>query len=72
MYVKGRESWHRCDTKFQAKALYGRLKADAREGKYFPEKFAPRKEITLRVWIRRYLEGCLNRGVRNEVWYGRR
>jgi len=31
----GRERWHKCDTKSQAKALYGRLKAEQREGKYF-------------------------------------
>ena len=40
LYANGRERWHRCDTKSQAKALYGRLKADIREGKYFPEKFS--------------------------------
>ena len=43
LYVHGRERWFRCDTKSQAKALYGRLKADIREGTFFPEKFAPRK-----------------------------
>ena len=35
IYVGGRERWFRCDTKSQAKALYGRLKAEVREGKYF-------------------------------------
>lgn len=35
LYANGRERWHRCDTKSQAKALYGRLKADIREGTYF-------------------------------------
>jgi len=34
----GRERWHKCDTKSQAKALYGRLKADQREGKYFKKE----------------------------------
>ena len=34
-YVNGREKWERCDTKSQAKALYGRRKAEQREGKYF-------------------------------------
>ncbi len=72
LYVNGRERWHKCDTKSQARALYGRLKADAREGTYFPEKFAPQKDLTLRAWIRRYLEGCSNRGVENEERYGRR
>ncbi len=72
IYVNGRERWHRADNKSQAKALYGRLKADIREGKYFPEKFAPAKDITLRTWIARYLEGSTNRGVENERRYGRR
>jgi|GEM_PF-3222892 len=34
-YVNGREKWERCDTKSQAKALYGHRKAEQREGKYF-------------------------------------
>ncbi len=70
--VNGRSRWFKCDTKSQAKTLYGRLKADAREGKYFPEKFAPSKEITLRAWITRCLEGTTNRGIENERRYGRR
>ena len=72
LYVHGRERWFRCDTKSQAKALYGRLRADIREGTFFPEKFAPRKEITLRAWINRYLEGSVNRNKPGEVLYGRR
>lgn len=68
----GRERWFRCDTKSQAKALYGRLKADIREGKYFPEKFAPTKDISLRAWILRCLDGSTNRGIENERRYGRR
>ena len=72
VYANGRERWHRCDTKSQAKALYGRLKADIREGTYFPEKFAPRKDITLRAWITRYLEGTVNRNKQGEILYGRR
>ena len=35
LYVNGREKWFRADNKSQAKALYGRLKAEQREGKYF-------------------------------------
>ncbi len=31
----GRERWHKCDTKSQARALYGRIKAEQREGRYF-------------------------------------
>jgi integrase len=72
LYVNGRERWFRCDTKSQAKALYGRLKADIREGTFFPEKFAPRKDITLRAWILRCLDGSTNRGIENEQRYGRR
>jgi integrase len=72
VYVNGRAQTFRCDNKTQAKALYGRLKADIREKKFFPEQFAPSKDITLRAWIRRYLDGCSNRGVGNEERYGRR
>jgi integrase len=71
VYVNGREKWHRADNKTQARALYGRLKAEIREGKYFPEKFETLKDITLRVWIDRYLEGSTNRGIGNERRYGR-
>src|SRR5262249_51943866 len=38
MYATGREKWYRCDTKSQARVLYGRLKAEYREGKYFPKE----------------------------------
>jgi integrase len=38
LYVHGREKWYRCQTKSQAKALYGRLKADQREDKYFSKE----------------------------------
>ena len=71
LYVNGRERWFRCDTKSQAKALYGRLKADIREGTFFPEKFAPRKDITLRAWILRCLEGSTNLNIEGERRYGR-
>jgi len=40
LYANGRQQWFKCDTKSQAKALYGRLKAEHREGKYF-EKAKP-------------------------------
>src|SRR5713226_1164339 len=72
LYVNGREKWYRADNKTQAKALYGRLRAEIREGKYFPEKFRQPKTITLRAWITRYLEGSTNRGLLNERRYGRR
>lgn len=35
IYQNGRERRVKCDTKSQAKVLYGRLKAECREGKYF-------------------------------------
>jgi integrase len=44
--VNGKERWFRCDTKSQARALYGRLKAEQREGKYFEKaKVVPFREI---------------------------
>lgn len=46
LYVDGRERWFRCDSKTQARALYGRLKAEQREGKYFEKaKAVPFREI---------------------------
>jgi len=69
--IQGREKWFRATNKSQAKALYGRLKAEAREGTYFPEKYKKPKEITLRAWIARHLEGASNRSVVNEKRYGR-
>jgi integrase len=72
IYANGRERWYRCDTKSQAKTLYCRLKADLREEKFFPEKYERRKEISVRAWIDRCLEGSTNRGVGNERRYGRR
>jgi len=71
LYINGREKWFRADNKTQAKTLYGRLKADIREGKYFPEKFDKPKEISLRAWIDRYLEGSTNRNKVNEKRHGR-
>jgi integrase len=40
LYANGRQQWFRCDTKSQAKALYGRLKAEHREGRYFEKAHA--------------------------------
>jgi len=71
LFHNGREKWHRADNKTQAKALYGRLKAEIREGQYFPEKYKPSKALTLRAWIDRYLEGVTSRGLRNMRQYGR-
>src|SRR5262245_55970450 len=46
LYLQGRERWYRCDNKTQAKALYGRLKAEQREGKLFDKHRAvPFKEL---------------------------
>jgi len=72
IFVNGREKRHRADNKTQAKVLYGRLKADIREGKYFPEKFNQTQEITLRAWIDRCLEGFTQlKGYRNQKRYGK-
>jgi integrase len=46
LYVNGKERWFRCDSKSQARALYGRLKAEQREGRYFEKaKAVPFREI---------------------------
>ena len=46
IFVNSHEKWYRCDTKTQARALYGRLKAEQREGKYFVKaKAVPFTEI---------------------------
>ena len=46
LYVNGRRQSFKCDTKSQAAALYGRLKAEQREGKYFPKsKALPFQEL---------------------------
>ncbi|MCS6320136.1 MAG: hypothetical protein H8K05_20675, partial [Nitrospira sp.] len=58
LIINGREKWFRATNKSQAKALYGRLKAEAREETYFPEKYKKTKQVTLRAWIARHLEGC--------------
>jgi hypothetical protein len=71
IFHNGRERWHKCDTKSQAKALYGRLKAEAREGKYFPDRFKQQHDLTLRAWIGRYRDGITSRGLRNMHHYGR-
>lgn len=72
IFHNGRERWHKCDSKSQAKALYGRLKAEVREGRYFPKRFNKPKDVTLQAWIKRYLETSTNLGIGNEKRYGRR
>jgi integrase len=61
----------RADNKTQARALCGRLKADLREEKYFPEKFNKPKALTLRMAITRHLDGSTNRNLVAEKIYGR-
>ncbi len=70
IYANGRQQWFKCDTKSQAKALYGRLRAEIREGVYFPERFAQAKALTLRAWTRRYRDGITSKGLRNMHHYG--
>ena len=72
VFVNGRAKTYKCDTKTQAKALHGKLIAEIREQRFFPEQFTPRKDVTLRAWIKRCLEGNTNRGWRNERSYGKR
>ena len=46
VHVNGRQRSFKCDTKSQATVLYGRLKAEQREGKYFEKpKAVPFREI---------------------------
>lgn len=46
IYLNARQRWFRCDSKSQAVALRGRLKAEAREGKYFEKpKAVPFREL---------------------------
>ncbi len=72
IYAHGQEKWFRCENKSQAKVLYGRLRADLREGTYFPKKVATSHALTLRAWIHRCLAGSTNANLVNEKIYGRR
>lgn len=72
VFVNGRAKTYKCDSKSQAKALYGKLIAEIRERRFFPEQFNKKKDVTLRAWINRYLAGCTNRGIENERHSGRR
>ena len=71
LYANGREKWYRCDNKTQARVLYGRLRAEVRERRYFPDKFKQPQAVTLRSWISRYLSGITSKGLRNMHHYGR-
>jgi integrase len=67
----GRETWRKCSTKSQARAVYSRLKEEIRTERLLPKaKVAP--AITLRAWLARCFEGSTNRGLANEKIYNRR
>jgi len=70
--VNGRKKLYCCDSRSQAVALHGRLRAQIREGTYFPEQCNRSKDVTLRAWIARCLEGSSNPGTVNDRRYGRR
>lgn len=36
-YYEGKEVWRKCDSKSQARSLYGKLKAEIREERFFPK-----------------------------------
>ena len=71
IFVNGRERVFRAENKTQAKVLYGRLRADIREGTYFPEKFKKPKAVTLRIAITRHLAGSTNRSLDAEKIFGK-
>jgi integrase len=60
IHVGGLERMYQCDSKSQARALYGRLKADIRENIYFPEKYRAKQQLTVKQWISRCLDGSTN------------
>src|SRR5262245_59352354 len=68
----GREHWEKADSKTQAKVRHGQIRAQIREGTFFPAKFAQKQEITLSAWIERCLEGATNRGLVNDRRYAKR
>ena len=71
LYVNGQEKWHRVDNKSQARAVYSRIKTEQREGRYFPEKFDRKQDLTLRAWVKRCLEDMTSPGLRNMHHYGK-
>lgn len=66
-WINGRQRWFKCDSKSQARALYGRLRADVREQKFFPEQYKAKAPLTLRQWIKRCLQGSTNRDAKHEI-----
>ena len=61
VYEEGRQTWRKCETKSQARTLYGKLKAEAREGKLFP-KPKKTKSILLKDYFVTWLKNQPARG----------
>ena len=57
-YHEGKEVWRKCDNKSQARSLYGKLKAQIREDKYFPK--AKRRKPLLFKNVAKDYETSLN------------
>jgi integrase len=55
LFVEGKERWWRCDTRSQAKALYGKLKGQAREEKLFPKE-KKREPLLFKIVAKDYEE----------------
>jgi integrase len=72
LHIRGAEKWFRCDTKTQARLLYGRLKSEARDNTYFPERYKPQIQISLRALLQDFMAGCTSAGILNEKRYARR
>ena len=72
IYHEGREIRYRVEDKTQGKALYGKILAERREGRYFPETYRRTTDtLTVRAWIRRTLDGSTNRNRAGEERYGK-
>ncbi len=61
MFLQGRQHVYKCDTISQARALYGKLKADSREGKLFPKARAA-KPVVFRDYFVTWLKNQPARG----------
>jgi integrase len=71
-YVEGLERWHKCDSKSQARTLYGRLKAETREGRLFPKTKAV-KPVLLNEYFKTWLNNQPAKGkktvtIKTYVW----
>jgi integrase len=71
LFENGREKWYRVDNKTQAKALYGKLKGEIRDEIYFPEKYKPKRQSTLREIIDARMDGYTGRNLKNEQHHSR-